>query len=412
MMKIVFIKSVLMIANYNANEIVFLGIMIMKNVFKSIAFSNALGNKRQILSVMLGASLCLGAISISHAAPARNINPPSLQANAPHVYVVKKGDTLWDISKKFLKNPYRWREIWAGNQHVKNPHWIFPGDRLLMCSYNGQPLIGKDEGDGCEGIIRRHTNTVNVAPQIRIEDSSRAISVIPYENIRHWLERTTIFAPESLTHIPYVLGTADQRVLAAKGQNIYVRGQGLVTGQRYAIYREGKPYSLPNTDGKSYVAGLELQQVASGIATQINGDITTLELTDTYTAEVRKGDRAMPEHDHELPNMFYPTDAKDIIEGGRIIRVMGSIATAAKHSVVTVDRGLSHGIKSGDVFNIMQQGEIVTDPVTRERIQLPQQQIGQLMIFKAFDHLSYAYVLESSLPIKVGASIMVPNLEE
>lgn len=385
----------------------------MKKVLKGTSSFRALGLKQQALALAVCFSFGVGAVSTVQAAPSRNINPPTLQANAPNVYVVKKGDTLWDISKKFLQNPLRWREIWASNKHVKNPHWIFPGDRLLMCTYDGRPIIGKDEGDGCEGIIRRYTgNTTSLQPQIRVESLNNTIPVIPLEYIQHWLERTSIIAPESLQQTPYILGTADQRVLAAKGQNVYARGQGLEIGQRYAVYREGEPYIFTDANGKKYNAGLELTQVASGIAVRGENDISTLELTDTYNAEVRRGDRVLPEYDPMLPTLFYPTNAEHIAAGGQVVRVMGSIGTAAKHSVVTIDRGQMHGVQSGHVFAVTQKGEVVTDPKTRERVQLPGERIGYAMVFKTFDQLSYAYILDSELPIKVGAGIQPPIMED
>lgn len=384
----------------------------MKKVLKGMPNFYALGFKKQLLALTVCLSMNVAVISVAEAAPARNINPPALKANAPQVYVVKKGDTLWDISKRFLNNPVRWPEIWASNKHVKNPHWIFPGDRLLMCTYNGQPIIGKDEGDGCEGIIRRYTGGTKLQPQVRIESLNDAIPVIPLEYIKHWLERSNIIAAESIQNTPYILGTADQRVLAAKGQTVYARGNGLEIGQRYAVYREGEPYMFPDAKGKKYNAGLELIQVASGIAIQSENDITTLELTDTYTSEVRRGDRVLPEYDPMLPTLFYPTQAEDIVAGGQIVRVMGSIGAAAKNSVVTIDRGLLQGVQVGHVFSVNQKGEVVTDPKTRERIQLPGQRIGNIMVFKTFDNLSYAYVLDSGLPIKVGASIQPPLLDD
>ena len=269
----------------------------MKKVLKGMPTFSALGFKKQLLALAVCVSVGAGMVSIAEAAPARNINPPALKAGAPQVYVVKKGDTLWDISKRFLKNPVRWPEIWASNKHVKNPHWIFPGDRLLMCTYNGKPIIGKDEGDGCEGIIRRYTGGTGtkLQPQVRVESLNNAIPVIPLEYIKHWLERSTIVTPESIQGTPYILGTADQRVLAAKGQTVYARGNGLEVGQRYAVYREGEPYMFSDAKGQKYNAGLELIQVASGVAVRGENDITTLELTDTYNAEVRRGDRVLPE---------------------------------------------------------------------------------------------------------------------
>lgn len=384
----------------------------MKKVLKGMPFFSALGFKNQMLALAVCVGVGMGTIHSAEAAPARNVNPPALKANAPNVYVVKKGDTLWDISKRFLKNPVRWPEIWASNKHVKNPHWIFPGDRLLMCDYQGRPIIGKDEGDGCDGIISRYLGSTSLQPQIRVESLNNTIPVIPLEHIKQWLERYTMMAPDSVQGTPYILGTADQRVLAGKGQKVYVRGNGLVVGQRYAVYREAEPYVFTDANGKKYTAALELQQVASGIAVRSEGEVTTLELTDSYNAEVRRGDRVLAEYDPMLPTLFYPTNAESIVPGGQIVRVLGSIGTAARHSVVTLDRGTAHGVQTGHVFSVNQKGEVVTDPKTKERVQLPGERIGQVMVFKAFDQLSYAYVLDSELPIKVGAGIQPPLLED
>ncbi|WP_122900843.1 LysM peptidoglycan-binding domain-containing protein [Acinetobacter sp. B51(2017)] len=384
----------------------------MKKVLTDTAIFRVLGFKQQLLAVAICTSLGLGMISVAQAAPARNVNPPALKANAPNVYIVKKGDTLWDISKRFLKNPLRWREIWASNKHVKNPHWIFPGDRLLMCDYQGRPILGKDEGDGCEGIINRYLGHQNLKPQVRLESINNAIPVIALDDIKNFLERSHIIAPDALDATPYIVGAADQRVLAAKGQTVYARGMGLESGQNYAIYREGEPYTAVDAKGRKYPIALELTQVATAIASKNTGDITTLEISDTYNYEVRRGDRVLPIYDPMLPTLFYPVEAENVIQDGRVIRVQGSIGTAALGSVVTLDRGSQHGVQSGHVFAISQQGEIVTDPKTKERIQLPGQRIGQVMVFKTFDQFSYGYVLSSELPIKVGANLVAPDSDD
>ena len=147
----------------------------------------------------LAVALCMGlGLGVAVETQAKNPTPPSLRGDAPNVYIVKKGDTLWDISKRFLKNPVRWPEIWASNKHVKNPHWIFPGDRLLMCDYQGRPIIGKDEGDGCEGIISRYIGSTSLQPQVRVESLNNTIPVIPLAHIQQWLERYTIVAADSV----------------------------------------------------------------------------------------------------------------------------------------------------------------------------------------------------------------------
>ena len=386
----------------------------MKKVFKDTSYFSVLGLKKHMLALAVSAGLSVGAIATTEAAtPTRNINPPALKANAPNVYVVKKGDTLWDISKKFLKNPYRWREIWASNQYIKNPHWIFPGDKLLMCSYNGKPLIGKDEGDGCDGIIRRAgNNTITLHPQIRVESLNNTIPVIPLEQIKNWIERSTIVSAESIKNTPYVVGAQDHRVLAAVGQSIYVKGNGLEVGQRYGVYRENEPYVMLDARGKKYTAGAELVQVASGIASKQTGDMTTLEISDTYNSEIRRGYIVLHEQEASLPTLFYPVNAEDVISGGKIVRVQGSIGTAAIRSVVTIDRGKNQGVQSGHVFSVNQEGQFVNDPKTGRALQLPEEQIGTIMVFNVFDNLSYAYVLESQIPINLGAKINPPIMTD
>lgn len=383
----------------------------MKKVLNGIHSFHALGLKKQLIAVAICAGLGM-TVNITHAA-SPNVSPPSVKAGAPHVYVVKKGDTLWDISGKFLSKPWRWPEIWASNKHVKNPHWIYPGDRLLLCSLNGKPLIGKDEGDGCDGIIRRYTGGgTTLRPQVRIEALNNSVPVIPLAHIQQWLERSSVLPADAIANTPYILGTADNRVLAGKGQSVYVRGQGLENGQRYGVYREGEPYIVVDEQGKKQNLGVELLQVASGVAVRNEKDITTVELTDSYNGEVRRGDRVMLEQEAMLPTLFYPIDAKQVRDGGKVIRVLGSIGTAAKNGVVTVDRGTADGVEIGQVFSTYQEGEIVQDPKTKEKVKLPGQYVGSLMIFKSFDRISYAYALESELPIKVGSNIQPPRLDD
>lgn len=381
----------------------------MKKVFNSTRFG-AKGFKHHCVALAICLSAGVFSVPITQASP--NNNPPALKASAPNVYVVKRGDTLWDISGKFLSSPWRWKEIWASNRHVKNPHWIYPGDRLLLCTLDGRPLIGKDEGDGCEGVIRRHGGGTSLQPQIRIESLNNSIPVIPSALIQQWLDHGLIISPDAIKDTPYILGTADNRVIAGKGQTVYVRGNGVLSGQSYGVFRESEPYTVTDAKGKKTVLAAELLEVASGTAVANDNDVTTLELTESFNGEVRRGDLVLPRYNPELPSLFYPTATNEIVADGQIIRVMGSIGTAAQRSVVTLNRGSMHGAKTGHVLSIYQQGETVRDPKTKELIKLPNQRIGQLMIFKAFDQFSYAYVLESSLPIKVGAVIQAPPITD
>lgn len=372
--------------------------------FQNLGFKQL--NKAVAVSATLG---FMGINSVSAATP--NVPPPSIKANAPHVYVVKKGDTLWEISGKFLDKPWRWREIWASNRHIKNPHWIYPNDRLLLCTLNGRPLVGRDEGDGCTGIVRRYSGQVTLQPQVRIEQFEQSIPVIPLNQIQPWLDRSTIIASENIKNLPYIIGASDNRVIAGAGQKVYARGQGFISGQRYAVYHVGEPYFETTTKGKKHVIGIELRQVASGIATQTENDITTIELVQSYGSEVSQSDLVMPEQDAMLPTLFYPTENNEIKAGGQIVRILGSIGSATKNSSVTINRGRLDGANAGDILEAYQQGEWIQDPKTNKQVKLPNQKIGTVMIFKTFDHLSYAYVLDSSLPIHVGAAVLPTHLD-
>jgi hypothetical protein len=295
---------------------------------------------------------------------------------------------------------------------VKNPHWIFPGDRLLICSYQGRTIIGKDEGDGCEGIIARYTGDTTLKPQIRVESLNSTIPVVALDHIKHWLERAIIVSSETVANAPYIVGAQDQRVLAGKGQSAYVRGPALDAGQRYAVYRQGEAYTIQDSNGNNINAGIELVQVASGIVTNTENDISTLELSKSFNDVVRRGDLVLPETDPMLPSLFYPSNNANIAAGGQIVRVLGSIGTAARHSVVTINRGSVDGVQSGHAFAVSQQGQLVNDPKTKQRLQLPAEHIGYIMVFKPFEHVSYAYVLDSDRPISVGAAISAPLLED
>ena len=353
-------------------------------------------------------AICIGlGLGVNIQAHAKNVTPPALRGDAPNVYVVKKGDTLWGISGRFLQKPWRWPEIWASNKHVRNPHLIYPGDRLLLCTKDGRTLIGKDEGDGCEGIFNRAGVNTKGA-QIHVESLNHAIPVIPLDDIQVWLERSIILSPNTLQSVPYVLGMTDHRVIAAEGDRVYIRGNGIEIGQRYAIYREGKPYTVKDEKNKDIPYALELLQVGSAVATQQQGDISTFEISKTYNNEIRKGDYILPIYDPMLPTLFYPTSPNEVTAGGQVIRVLGSIGTAGKHSVVALNRGQLDGVQTGDIFALDQLGEVTTDPKTKETVQLPNMRVGHALVFRTFDNISYAYVTDTTSPVKVGAILSVP----
>lgn len=332
-------------------------------------------------------------------------NPmPTIKADAPNRYEVKKGDTLWAIAGKYLNNPVRWKEIWAVNKQLKNPHLIYPGDVLIMCLIKGQTLVGIDTGEGCVGVEKNMTAQPDMP--ITLNSTEGSVGAIPLAGIRHWLDRAVIVNPEDFATTPYVLASKKGNLVTAAGDKIYVKGALLTLGQTYGVFRQSNPYIDTRT---SQIMGLEAIQVARGIVTDISPNgISSIQLTESYDTEVREGDRVFSEIDAKIPSVFYPAPA-EVTRGGTIVRVLGSIGSAAKDSVVAINLGAVQGAKAGHVLDVYRKGALVKDIRDHDTpVRLPSEKAGMVMIFKVFDNISYAYVLSAELPLGEGDQLLPP----
>lgn len=330
--------------------------------------------------------------------------PPTIKADAPNRYIVKKGDTLWGISGKYLNAPHRWREIWAVNKQLKNPHLIYPNDILIMCIIKGQTLVGVDTGEGCAGIER---NMEASSAPVKLNPTWGSIDPIPLATIRHWLDRAIIVNPADFNGTPYVIASKKGNLLTATGDKIYVKGAGLNLGQTYGIYRKSDPYIDTKTN---QVVGLEAVQVARGVVTSIaaNG-IASIELTKVFDTVVHEGDRVFVELDTKMPDIFYPAPA-EVTRGGTVARVMGDLSTTGKDGVIAINIGALQGAKTGHVLDVYRKGALIMDAQDNNTpVRLPSEKSGQAIVFKVFDNISYAYVLSSDMPISKGDQLLAPS---
>lgn len=350
-------------------------------------------------------AIVAGLVLASSTATFANNPPPTIKADAPNRYVVKKGDTLWSISGKYLNAPHKWREIWAANKQLKNPHLIYPNDVLLMCLIKGKTMVGVDTGEGCAGIER---NMEATSTPVKANPVRGSIDPIPYVSIRHWLERAVIVNPEDFNATPYVLASEESRLITATGDKIYVKGVSLNVGQSYGVYRKSEPYIDIKTNK---VAGLEAIQVARGVVTEVSANgVSTLRITHTYETSVREGDRVFNELEAPMPSTFEPAPA-EVTRGGSIARVLGGagIGSAGKDSVVAINIGATQGARIGHVLDVYRKGSLVLDHQNKDfPVRLPSEKAGQLMIFRVFDNISYAYVLSSDAPLKQGDQLLSP----
>lgn len=297
----------------------------------------------------------------------------TLRDNAPLSYVVKKGDTLWDISNHFLLDAWQWPEIWYVNGQVRNPHLIYPGDVLKLITVDGRPQITLD--------LER------MSPRIRASALDEAIPTIPLDAIRHFLRGPRFVTEDQLKFAPYLLAFVDEHIIGAQGNLIYVRQLKPSESDRYAVVRKGRVYTDPD-DGKTL--GYEAIPVGEAEIRKF-GDPSTamLSLSDR---EALIGDRLLPVEPEAFDPNFYPHSPAGPV-GGRIISVFDGVSQIGQYAIVAINRGSDHGLEAGHVLHIMQAGSKVKDPYASGRVQLPDQYAGKLMVFKTTPRVSYGLVM-------------------
>lgn len=317
-----------------------------------------------------------------------------ISPTAPERYVVVKGDTLWDISAKFLADPWYWPEIWYVNPQVQNPHLIYPGDVLALTWVDGRPQLVLERG----GATR-------LSPQVREQPLSEAIRAIPWEIIEAFMSRPTVLAKEQVKDAPYVMTSRDRRIIAAIGDDVYARRLEKATvAQSYLVYHVGDKLKDPD-DGD--VLGYQGVYASTGTVTQ-TGDPATLRLV-AATRETLHGDILLPDK-IDLGMDFIPhPPARDV--QGSIMAVVNGHLTFGEYQVVAINRGARHGLEPGNVLSVWERGDKITDETQyREsrKARLPDQRTGEFMVFKTWDRMSFGLLLDSNREMHVGDAVRNP----
>lgn len=319
-----------------------------------------------------------------------------LKNNHPDKYTVVRGDTLWDISGKFLSKPWKWPEIWHANPQVANPHLIYPGDILSLVYIDGQPRI----------MLERAASrgTVKLSPQVRKTPMAEAIPSIPLEAINSFLLNNRIIDSASEFEMaPYVVAGNAERVLSGHGDRIYARGY-LEEDESYDIFRQGKIYQDPDTG--EYL-GINADYVGTGKIVATEDDIGTMILNRT-SQEVRLADRLFSTEEYAISSYFeYKEPDRDF--SGIILDVPRGVTKIGKMDVVTINKGEYDGLREGTVLAVYKTGETVRDRITGEQVKIPDERAGEAMVFRIYDNLSYAVVLRASRDLAVLDKVRHPD---
>ncbi len=318
----------------------------------------------------------------------------ALRPDHPQTYVVKKGDTLWDISNAFLKSPWQWPQLWNVNPQIKNPHLIYPGDVLNLVYIDGKPQLVLKRGAGGE---------VKLEPEVRATPLARAIPAIPLEAVNAFLNRGRIVKPGVLEEAPYVLMGKEGHIVAGAGDEIYGRGAFDPATTSYGIFRKGETFVDPET---SEVLGVQALDIGLAKLLSAEKDVATLSLNRS-TQEIRRSDRFLPEEERALNANFFPSAPEQELNG-RLLAVEGGVSQIGAMNVVVISKGAREGLKEGNLLAVYKVGEHVNDPVTNEIVKTPDFRAGLLMVFRVFDKVSYGLVLRSERPLKVNDIVRNP----
>lgn len=357
----------------------------------------------------------------------------TMRGDHPDTYVVKRGDTLWDIAGRFLQRPWLWPEIWQANPQIANPHLIYPGDVISLAYLN---RVTVDEGP---------------------REEAQPINAIPLSDVEAFLKDLRVV--DEFEHLPYVVGLEEDRLRTTQGQVAYVRHlAGAAAGQRYAVVRPTVRYThldrtsmccdlfhkddldfrgkriadfqqywtnVVTPDKGQELLGYELQRVNVGTITrgEVGGIQASTLLLDETGREVRIGDRLIPIDAQPYDLQFFPHAPAQQLEYGRarILAVADMLNHGGPRDVVVLSVGRREGVDNGTVFSIWREGTNTVDRVEKgpdrdvdtvfyeNKVRLPDEFAGHVMVFRSYDKVSYGLVMSSVKPTRIGYHLKHPD---
>jgi hypothetical protein len=344
-----------------------------------------------------------------------------LAANAPQQYVVKQGDTLWDIAGVFLRDPWYWPEIWYVNPEIQNPHLIYPGDVLNLVYVDGKPRITV----GSAGATR-------LSPQVRSEPLDDAVRAIPYDLLMDFVGRPTLIEKDQVKRVPYVVGMRDRHIVGSTANEVYAAGLGEPpAGARYTIVNIGDELVDPD-DGD--LLGYLGHWAGTGEVVQTTGAVvpgsksifglrreeplTHLRVRETGR-EIMQGDKVFPAR-VDIGDDFVPSPPANPDVIGQVIAVVDGVYVAGRYQVLAVNRGKRHGLVPGNTLGVFYRGEEVRDRFGRgnawmdytanyNQVRLPDERSATLLLFQVYDRISYGLVMESTQVIRRGDFVASPR---
>jgi len=348
----------------------------------------------------------------------------ALTPDHPDRYVVQKGDTLWDISKRFLKDPWRWASVWTINEQVKNPHLIYPGDVILLTYVDGKPQLSVAREEkvapapaGVEELTATPTtaieepagetptgmNVVKLRPRAHAESIASAIPTISPEAIVPFLTEPLAVGRAELARAGYVTIGLDDRLALGDGSQFYARGLNKNdNSEYYQIFRQGAALKHPDT---GEILAYEAQFLGDAKVLE-PGDPAKLMVT-RVKQEIVPTDRLLKTPDKAALPYYFPRAPEKNVDG-RILAAVNGLREFGPNTIVAISLGKREGMEEGHVLRIMRHAGLSKDPVTKRMYKLPDEETGLLMIFRVFDKVSYALIMNATQPVHIHDALRTP----
>jgi len=313
----------------------------------------------------------------------------------PDRYTIVKGDTLWGISSKFLRDPWRWPEVWQGNPQVENPDLIFPGDVLVLTFVDGRPVLK---------TLRRET--VKLSPSARATSFADAIPLVDPAAIAPYINSPLVTDTNEIKKAPYVVDGFNERLSMGKYDQFYARGIEDQTVEKFRIFRPGRHFVDP-ISGENL--GWEAKHLGNANLLK-EGDPTRLSITTAYE-DINVRDRLRPVLVEEAMPFFAPKAPENEEIRGVILKAENKSAEHGALSIIAINLGEREGIDAGDVLRIRSQKTPKKDPFSGKRFFIPEENIGLALVFRTFEKVSYAIITDTNRQVIAGDVLVSPNAE-
>lgn len=341
-----------------------------------------------------------------------------LKENSPKTYIVKKGDTLWDISGVFLNEPWLWPKLWRINPDINNPHLIYPGDELrLVFDANGQPMLVKGKPELKWSPNKRKS----------LKDAN-PITILPLEYLAPYLHNSLVLTKAKIKKLPIILGNDSAYKSSLDGAKLYVKGD-LLAGKSYAVYSQGQALIDPETNE---MLGYNMVLVGTGKATSagdIKNKVPATIFLDSSKREVRSGNVVLAiNEDQQLPAFYAMQEAKSNALSARILLSANDAREFGKFEIVLLNKGLNSNVGMGDIYAINREGanvietkngpmydvdaskwdRLTSSEDNEQSFKMPTENVGHLMVFKVQEKTSYAIILATEKQILISDLVETP----